>query len=153
MSYRPLVIALAACLAGPVSVSAQTLAAKPVLFGDPVPGANPRHGELVLGRTTLGGALRIFAVELERDSVRVSLAHEGNPARLPGTEVLLGGLTIHPHHRLDLGPGRYTLTSTSTNAWWPPRELRRPTCHCTGASWRAATRRYMSHTPAGTLKA
>jgi hypothetical protein len=109
MFCRPLIIALAACLAVSAPASAQTLSATPVLFGDPVPGANPAHGELVLGRTTLRGALRMFAVELEADSVRVSLAHEGNPARLPGTEMLIGGLTIHPHHVLDLGPGRYTL--------------------------------------------
>lgn len=109
MFYRPLVVAIAACLAGPAPASAQTLSGTPVLFGDPVPGINPAHGQLVLGRTTLRGALVMFAVELERDSVRVSVAHEGNPARLPGTEVFIGGLSIRPHHRLDLGPGRYTL--------------------------------------------
>ena len=109
--YRTLlsVAALLTCVASPAPVAGQTLSARPVLFADPVPGADPARGDVVLGRTTLKSALRIFAVELEEDSIRVPLGHGGNPAVLPGTELLVGGLRIRPHHRLDLGPDRYTL--------------------------------------------
>jgi hypothetical protein len=53
-------ISLGATLPG----AAQTLAARPSVFGDPVPGSDASKGELVLGRTTLTAALRIFAVQL-----------------------------------------------------------------------------------------
>lgn len=87
----------------------QTISARPVLFKDPVWGVEPKHGEVVLGRTTLKAALRIFAVELEEDSVRVPLGHPGNPSRLEGTEQRVGGVTFRARHRLDLGRDRYTL--------------------------------------------
>jgi hypothetical protein len=88
--------------------AAQTLASRPALFGDPVPGVDPSVGELVLGSTTLTSALRIFAVELE-DTVVTTLRHGSNPALLSTTELFIGGVTIRPSYRLDLGSDRYTL--------------------------------------------
>ena len=87
----------------------QTISARPALFKDPIWGVDPKQGEVVLGRTTLKAALRIFAVELEEDSVRVPLGHKGNPLTLDGTEWRIGGVTFRPRYRLDLGPSRYTL--------------------------------------------
>jgi hypothetical protein len=107
--HRSLLIAILILPAAIWPAVAQTLSARPALFADPVPGADLSKGELVLGRTTLSSALRIFSVELEEDSVRVPLGHGANPAPLSGAEVLVGGLTIRPRHRLDLGRERYTL--------------------------------------------
>jgi hypothetical protein len=87
----------------------QTLSSRPAFFADPALTNDPTVGELVLGRTTLRSALRIFAVELA-DSVRLPLAHAANPDTLPaGTTT--GGPAPAPaiHYRLDLGVGRYTL--------------------------------------------
>jgi hypothetical protein len=88
---------------------AQTLSSRPAFFADPALTIDPAHGELVLGRTTLRGAMRIFAVELQ-DSVRLPLAHPANPDTLPSA-MALGGPAAAPaiHYRLDLGAGRYTL--------------------------------------------
>ena len=94
-------------LAAAEPLAGQTISARPVLYKDPVWGVEPRHGEVVLGRTTLQAALRIFAVELEEDSIRVPLGHPGNPSVLTGNEQRVGGVTLR--HRLDLGPDRYTL--------------------------------------------
>jgi len=102
------VLAFAASLAVNAPGSAQTLAAKPAVFADPVPGTDPSRGELVLGRTTLTAALRIFAVELG-DSVTV-LRRSANPDTLPtGTEWQVGDEVVRPRHRLDLGPKFYQL--------------------------------------------
>src|SRR3954471_2168589 len=87
---------------------AQTLAARPVFFADPVLAVDPAYGELVLGRTTLRSALRIFAADLQ-ESVRVSPAHSGNPLTLPAGAVLPGRPGPRARYLLDLGAGRYTL--------------------------------------------
>jgi hypothetical protein len=87
---------------------AQTLAAKPAIFADPVPGSDPSKGELVLGRTTLPGALRIFAVQLG-EAPKGSPPH-ANPDTLPaGTEWQVGDHVVRPRHVLDLGPELYRL--------------------------------------------
>jgi hypothetical protein len=102
-------LVLAGCLFSVAGVSrAQTLSSRPALFADPVLAVDPAHGELVLGRTTLRSALRIFATELQ-DSVQVPLGHPGNPdtisvAPSPGTPL---GPPLR--FRLDVGAGRYTL--------------------------------------------
>jgi hypothetical protein len=88
--------------------AAQTLSSRPAIFADPVLGTDPSYGELVLGRTTLTSALRIFAVELE-DSVLVPLGHPSNPETVSEGTSLSGIPTLRPRHRLDLGPKRYTL--------------------------------------------
>jgi hypothetical protein len=87
----------------------QTFSSRPAFFADPALTYDPGHGELVLGRTTLRSALRIFAVELA-DSVRLPLAHAANPDTLP-TGTITGGPASSPaiHYRLDLGADRYTL--------------------------------------------
>jgi hypothetical protein len=88
--------------------AAQTLAAKPRVFADPVPGSDPSKGELVLGRTTLTAARRIFAVQLA-ESVTVPRGG-ANPDTLPAdTEWQVGDHVVRPHHVLDLGPGLYRL--------------------------------------------
>jgi hypothetical protein len=88
---------------------AQTLSARPAIFADPSLDTDPTRGELVLGRTTLAGALRMFAVELA-DSVRLPLGRRGNPDTVR-TSSTIGDSDSwpRPHHRLDLGAGRYTL--------------------------------------------
>jgi hypothetical protein len=88
---------------------AQTLSARPAVFGDPVLSTDPTHGELVLGRTTLTAALRMFAVELA-DSVRLPLGRLSNPDTV-WTASGGGESASWPrlHHRLDLGAGRYLL--------------------------------------------
>jgi hypothetical protein len=88
---------------------AQTLSARPAVFGDPVLSTDPTHGELVLGRTTLTAALRMFAVELA-DSVRLPLGRLSNPDTV-WTASGGGDSASWPrlHHRLDLGAGRYLL--------------------------------------------
>jgi hypothetical protein len=88
--------------------AAQTLSSRPAIFADPVLGTDPSYGELVLGRTTLASALRIFAVELE-DTVRVPLGHPSNPDTVSQQTSLSGVPTLRLRHRLDLGAGRYTL--------------------------------------------
>jgi hypothetical protein len=87
---------------------AQTLSARPLFFADPVLVVDPTHGELVLGRTTLRSALRIFASDLQ-DSVRVPLAHPGNPLTLPAAAVSPGRTSPLARYLLDLGARRYTL--------------------------------------------
>jgi hypothetical protein len=107
---RPLLptIALVSSLISVSPCAAQTFSSRPAIFADPVLGVDPSNGELVLGRTTLTSALRIFAVELE-DSVRVPLGHPSNPDTVSRQTSLSGVPTLRLRHRLDLGPGRYTL--------------------------------------------
>jgi hypothetical protein len=89
--------------------AAQTIAARPSIFADPVPGSDPSKGELVLGRTTLAAALRIFAAELA-ESVSVPRRHSANPDTLPAnTEWQVGDHVARPRHVLDLGPELYRL--------------------------------------------
>jgi hypothetical protein len=96
-----LLVALSPC-------AAQTLSSRPAIFADPVLDVDPSHGELVLGRTTLTSALRIFAVELE-DSVLVPLGHPSNPDTVSEGTSLSGVPGLRLRHRLDLGPRRYIL--------------------------------------------
>lgn len=104
-----LIVSLSASLAGVLPCGAQTLSAKPEVFGDPVEGADPAHGELVLGRTTLTSALRIFAVELQ-ELASAGRGGAPNPDTLPAnTEWEVGDHTVSPRRSLDLGPGRYRL--------------------------------------------
>jgi hypothetical protein len=102
------IIALLSSLVALSPCAAQTLSSRPTIFGDPDLLADPNSGELVLGRTTLSSALRIFAVEL-RDSVRVPLGHPSNPDTVPQETRLPIVPTLRPRYRLDLGPGRYLL--------------------------------------------
>jgi len=88
----------------------QSLSARPVMFADPAPGGPAPGRELVLGATTLTAAKRIFAVELQDETVQVPRGHAGNPERLRrGAEWRLAEATLHPEYRLDLGPDRYVL--------------------------------------------
>jgi hypothetical protein len=92
------------------SAAAQTLNVRPAPLADLREGSQPRLGEVVLGRTTLAAALRMFAEELSVDSVKVPLAHVGNPAPIPaGTVWGAADHEVRPRHHLDLGPERYAL--------------------------------------------
>jgi hypothetical protein len=109
---------------------AQTLAAKPAIFADPVPGTNPSKGELVLGRTTLPGALRIFAVQL--GDLAKKPRSTANPDTLPAdTEWQVGDQVVRPRHVLDLGPDLYRLffdrnrRLVAAVTFQPPRRLTR----------------------------
>jgi hypothetical protein len=94
--------------AGATPCTGQTLSARPAIFADPILATDPAHGELVLGRTTLAGALRMFAVELA-DSVRLPLGRRSNPDTVRSSTFVDSAFWPRPHHRLDLGPGHYTL--------------------------------------------
>ena len=106
-SLLPLVI-FAISLARVSSLAAQTLAAKPAIFADPVPGSVPSKGELVLGQTTLTAALRIFAVQL--GELVTTPRRSANPDTVPaGTEWQVGNHVVRPRRSLDLGPELYRL--------------------------------------------
>jgi len=103
------VLALAAACAAARPGLGQTLSVRPAIFADPSLDTDPTRGELVLGRTTLAGALRMFAVELA-DSVRLPLGRRGNPDTVRTSSTISDSASWpRPHHRLDLGAGRYTL--------------------------------------------
>jgi hypothetical protein len=106
---RPLLplLTLAASVAA-APCTAQTLASRPALFRDPVLATDPSYGELVLGRTTLTAALRIFALELQ-DSVRMPMADSSKPDTLWARTESPGAPVPRPNYRLDIGSGRYTL--------------------------------------------
>jgi hypothetical protein len=105
-------------------LGAQSLSARPVMFADPVPGGPAPGRELVLGTTTLTAAKRIFAVELQDETVQVARGHAGNPERLPrGTEWRLAEATFHPEHRLD--PGARPLRALLRRARASDRHSRR----------------------------
>src|SRR5215210_9106651 len=90
-----------ALLAG--AAEAQTLNVRPAPLADLRSGRQARHGEVVLGQTTLAGALRMFAEHLWSDSVKVPRGHGGNPAPWPaGAVYLAGDHEIRPRHHLDL---------------------------------------------------
>jgi hypothetical protein len=100
---------LATPLAG-TTVEAQTLSVRPAPFTDLRPGSQPRYGEVVLGRTTMTAALRMFADDLSSDSVRVPRGHPSNPSPYPaGIGWHVGSHHVRPQQQLDLGPERYTL--------------------------------------------
>jgi hypothetical protein len=101
-------LALATSLLATLPCAAQTVSSRPALFADPVLVIDPAYGELVLGRTTLTSALRIFAAELQ-DSVLVPLGHPSNPDTVSATTELPGVPALRFRHRLDIGAGRYTL--------------------------------------------
>ena len=102
------VVTFALSLAATSPGAAQTLAAKPTIFADPVPGSDPTKGELVLGRTTLTAALRIFAVQLGESPP--GPRPRANPDTLPAdTEWQVGDHVVRPRHVLDLGPELYRL--------------------------------------------
>ena len=105
-------IALALLTAVLVSVQleAQTLSVRPSPFSDLRPGRNAKQGEVVMGETTLKGALRIFAVELKSETVSLPRVHAANPDTVPsGTVWRVGSHELRPYQRLDLGPDRYVL--------------------------------------------
>jgi hypothetical protein len=108
MRYLLPTLTLVSSLVALSPCAAQTLSSRPAIFADPVLGTDPSYGELVLGRTTLTSALRIFAVELE-DSVLVPLRHPSNPDTVPEGASLSGIPTLRLRYRLELGPKRYTL--------------------------------------------
>jgi len=104
-----LTLALAASLAG-TAIQAQTLAVRPSALTDLGAGSRARHGEVVLGQTTMAGALRMFAEQLASDSVVVPRAHLGNPSSIPADVVWqMASREVRPRHKLDLGPDHYTL--------------------------------------------
>ncbi len=91
-------------------IQAQILSVRPAPLADLRPGKQARHGEVVLGQTTLAGALRMFAEHLRSDSVKVARAHVGNPSPWgPGSVWVSADQEVHPRHYLDLGPERYGL--------------------------------------------
>lgn len=131
---RPLlpVIILASSLVGISPCAAQSLSSRPSIFGDPLLATDATYGDLVLGRTTLTAALRMFATELE-DSVRIPRGHGSNPDTLLEGTRLPGAPNLRPYHRLELGPTRYTLyfdkherlVAAVTNRSRLPRSVRR----------------------------
>jgi hypothetical protein len=109
MRSTPVLVAALAMLAG-TAAQAQTLNVRPARFADPRPATTARHGEVVLGQTTVTAALRMFAEELAADSVRVSRGHAGNPApENPRTVWQVAAHEVQPRQRLDLGPDLYSL--------------------------------------------
>jgi hypothetical protein len=106
--YRLSLLGLATSLLAALPCAAQTLSSRPALFADPILVIDPAYGELVLGRTTLTSALRIFAAELQ-DSVLVPLGHPSNPDTVPAALSLPGVPSLRLRYRLDIGTGRYTL--------------------------------------------
>ncbi len=105
-------IIAAAFLALPgASAIAQTVAAKHVLFVDPKQGGTWKDGELVLGKTTLSGAKRMFP-----DAPKIHpwpyihALNEGNPS-MYGDELAWskGNEVLKPQYSFHLGQGRYNL--------------------------------------------
>ena len=89
---------------------AQALNVRPAPLADLRPGRQARHGEVVLGQTSLDGALRMFAEHLRSDSVKVPRGHVGNPSPWgPGSVWVSADQEVRPRHHLDLGPERYAL--------------------------------------------
>jgi hypothetical protein len=124
------VFTFAMSLAATPPGAAQTLAARPSIFADPVPGSDPSKGELVLGRTTLTAALRIFAVQL--GETPTGPRPRANPDTLPAdTEWQVGDHVVRPRHVLDLGPEYYRLffdrnqRLVATVTFQPPRRVTR----------------------------
>jgi hypothetical protein len=102
------VISLVSSLVAISPCAAQSLSSRPSIFGDPVLTTDPTYGDLVLGRTTLTAALRMFATELG-DSVLIPRGHSSNPDTLLDGTRLPGAPNVRPYQRLELGPSRYTL--------------------------------------------
>ena len=74
------------------------------------PGTQAKHGEVVLGRTTMKAAMRMFAEELSRDTIRVARGHSGNPSAVSAETVWQVGVhQVRPRRMLDLGPEHYSL--------------------------------------------
>jgi hypothetical protein len=126
------VILMVSSLVATAPCAGQSLSSRPSIFGDPVLTTDPAYGDLVLGRTTLTAALRMFATELA-DSVRIPRGHPSNPDTLLAGTRLPGAPNLRPYHRLDLGPLRYTLyfdkherlVAALTDRSRLPRSLRR----------------------------
>jgi hypothetical protein len=73
-------------------------------------GNQARHGEVVLGQTTLSGTRRMFAELLSSDTIKVARGHQGNPSPTPPWTVWqVASHRVLPSYRLDLGPDRYAL--------------------------------------------
>ena len=101
------VILLAALV---TTAQAQTLNVQPARFLDPRPGTQAKHGEVVLGRTTMKAAMRMFAEELSRDTIRVPRGHSANPSAVSAETVWqVGAHQVRPRRMLDLGPEHYSL--------------------------------------------
>jgi hypothetical protein len=104
-----LLVVATVLVAGPAG--AQTLNVRPAPLADLRPGKQARHGEVVLGQTTLAGALRIFSEHLWSDSVKVPRGHGPNPSPWPAHSKVWvdADHEVSPRHHLDLGPERYEL--------------------------------------------
>jgi len=105
---RETTLVLAVTLCWAAAARAQTLSSRPAFFCDPVLAVDPAYGELVLGRTTLRSAMRIFATELQ-DSLRIAPGRRVNPDTLPLSRTDGPGMPPALRFRLDVGSGRYTL--------------------------------------------
>jgi hypothetical protein len=134
-----LLVAGTALLAG--AAEAQTLSVQPAPFADLRPGRQARHGEVVLGQTTMAGALRMFAEHLRSDSVRVARAHVGNPSPWgPGSVWVSADQEVRPRHHLDLGPERYGLYFDENERLIGASTSRLPG----GLTWKVLSTRYPS---------
>jgi hypothetical protein len=104
-----LLVVGSAFMAGPAE--AQILNVRPAPLADLRPGRQARHGEVVLGQTTLAGALRMFSEHLWSDSVKVPRGHGPNPSPWPAHAAVWvdADHEARPRHHLDLGPERYQL--------------------------------------------
>ena len=97
-----------AALAAPAE--AQILNVRPAPLADLRAGRQARHGEVVLGQTTLAGVLRMFSEHLRLDSVKLPRGHVSNPSEWgPGSVWVSADHEARPRHHLDLGPERYQL--------------------------------------------
>jgi hypothetical protein len=106
---RSSLLGLSALLTVSITGWAQTLSARPGNLEEPTVRSASQYGDVVLGRTTLIGAQRVFADEMSRDEVRVPRLHGANPSRHPETKWKIGQAEVTPHFQLDLGPEYYTL--------------------------------------------
>jgi hypothetical protein len=92
------------------ALQAQVLDVRPTTLTEPRAGNVARHGEVVLGHTTLPGTRRMFAELLDSDTIEVPRGHRGNPSQTrPGTVWQVASHRVQPSYRLDLGPDRYAL--------------------------------------------
>ena len=132
-------ILLATLLSTVAPADCQSLSSRPAIFADPLLTSDPTQGDLVLGRTSLASALRIFAVEL-RDSVRIPLGHGSNPDTVRAGSMIGVPSMSKAFYRLDVGPGVTSCISIDTSGWWPRSRPRPGFPACSDErSWSPAT--------------